>query len=201
MNINLPDSAKIGKTVPKKKFLEKIRDGKIKRDFEKIAKIVWSYNLSPETINLNGTDKVEEIQIFAITLKIREIPKKAIEAINKLIPYPILFLLQYENEKIFAINYKEKNKFFFSNWNEDKTFDFSGKNLEEIYKNIIMSFLEVKSKTFEESLELQSRLDFLKREIKSVENKIKKEKQFKYKVELNKKLITLKEELKKIKSP
>ncbi len=200
MNINLPDIAKIEKTIPKKKFLEKIHDGKTKRDFDKIAKIVWSFNLSQKTINVNATAKIEEIQIFTLTLKTKELPKKAIEIISKLIPYPVLFIIQYENEKMLAINYKEKNKFFFSKWNEPKQINFSGNNLEEIYKNIVMSFFNIKSSNFEESFELQLKLDVLEKEIKHIENKIKKEKQFKYKVELNKKLIVLKKELEKIKT-
>ncbi len=198
MKFKLPNSALVNKIIPRKKFLEKTGGTKIKQDFEKIEKIVWSYNLSPKTVNISGTEKVEEIQIFTIILKVEEIPKKAIEIMVKLIPYPILFVVEFGEKKIFSIFCKENQKFYYSDWNEKKSFDFFGNNLEEVYQNLVISFLEIRGKNFEESLKIQSRINTLRREIKSLENKIRREKQFKYKVELNRKLINLKNELKKI---
>ena len=57
------------------------------------SKIIWKYKLSKDTINILGTNNVEEIQIFEIELKSKIIPKNILQIIDKAIPYPILYFL------------------------------------------------------------------------------------------------------------
>jgi type I restriction enzyme S subunit len=83
---NLPEIAFINKPIPKTKFLQ-TANNKIKKEFLKIEKIIWSYNLSVKTLNLQNAKDVEEIQIFTVVLKEKEIPKirSEIRAMKKVV--------------------------------------------------------------------------------------------------------------------
>jgi len=100
MNFNLPKNTLVDKFIPKNKFFSKtILNSKIKDDFtNQIKKITWKYKLSPETISVNKTSKVEEIQIFEIELKNKTTPNNILQVIDRLIPYPILYIFTYEND-------------------------------------------------------------------------------------------------------
>jgi len=104
--ISFPKSSTVKKTIPKNRFLADA-DAKIKKEFQAIEKIIWQNNLSPKTINLPRTDEVEEIQIFKIILRQKEMPKQALQFIQNLIPYPILFILEYKDDFLYAIFYKK----------------------------------------------------------------------------------------------
>jgi len=195
--ISFPKSSTVKKTIPKNRFLADA-DAKIKKEFQAIEKIIWQNNLSPKTINLPRTDEVEEIQIFKIILRQKEMPKQALQFIQNLIPYPILFILEYKDDFLYAIFYKKN--FFHLGCNEKIEIDFNAHNLQNLYENIVKSFLSIQKEDFQEAIELQNKIKSLKKEINSLKNKIKKEKQFKYKVELNKKLLECKRELERLKN-
>ena len=131
-------------------------------------------------------------------MRLLEVKGMGVLFIQKLIPYPILFFITFNDEYFYAII--DKNNFFHSNWNEKKKFNFNTNSLKEIYENLIKSFLEVKEEDFENAVNLQNKINTLKKEIVSLESKIKKEKQFKYKVELNKKLLECKRELERLRN-
>ncbi len=193
-------NARVDKFIPKNKFYEnKALNSKIKKEFiDLIQKIIWKYKISKDTINTKSTKEVEEIQIFEIYLKKKEIPKNALKIIDKSIPYKILYHFIFEDNYLFAISVKNDNselKFNFSDWNEKKEFNFQGINLENIYQNIVLQFIDKKIKegeqNFSEIIKKDEEKKRLEREIKILENKIRKEKQFNKKVELNRKLENL----------
>ena len=205
MNLNLPTQAFINKFIAKSKFFEKsFVNTKLKNDFaHKIKRITWEYKLAEETINIDKTENVEEIQIFKIELKEKAIPKNLLKIIDRLIPYPILYTFVYNDHAAFGITLKsEKGKnYYFSKWDEELKFDFNGLNLEKIYQNLIEQFIvkvDTKDKNFKDIIKVDSRIKELEKEIISLKNKIKKEKQFNKKVELNKILLKTKKELEKI---
>ena len=95
--LNLPSSTEVNRVIPKNRFLQEA-NSKIKKEFGQIEKIIWQNNLSPKTINIEADEKIEEIQVFSsIHLKEKLIPKNALSYIQKLIPYPILFIFQYKD--------------------------------------------------------------------------------------------------------
>ncbi len=193
--LNLPASTQINRAIPKNRFLQEA-NSKIKKEFSQIEKIIWQNNLSPKTINIEADEKIEEIQIFSIYLKEKLIPKNTISHIQKLIPYPILFILQYENTFAYAIIYDKK--LYFKEWNETIDIDFNAPNTQALMQNIVKSFLTIQTNDFTKSLELQKQIEALEKEIKHLKNQIKKEKQFKYKVELNKRLLECKREMERL---
>ena len=195
--LKLPISTQVNRVIPKNRFLQEA-NSKIKKEFGQIEKIIWQNNLSPKTINIEADEKIEEIQIFSIHLKEKLIPKNALSHIQKLIPYPILFILQYKDAFAYAIIYEKK--LYFKEWNETIDIDFNAPNTQALMQNIVKSFLSLKTNDFAKSLELQKQIEALEKEIKHLKSQIKKEKQFKYKMELNKRLLECQRELERLKN-
>lgn len=199
MNFNLPNSAVVDKFISKQTFIKKIANGKA--IFSDIEKITWSYKLSPSTIKIDSTDKVEEIHIFNMSLKSDNIPTKALNEIKKLIPYPILFVFIHQDNFCYGISLLDEKKYYFSKWNEEKQFNFNDTNLEKVYQNIFKLFLtNVDTETskhtdFKQSIEIDNKIANLNKQIDTLKGKISREKQFNKKTELNKELKKLKKEL------
>jgi hypothetical protein len=204
--MKLPKSAKVNKVIPKTQFYNRVYVAKRLRDdfINKIKKIVWQYKLSEDTINISKTEKVEEIQIFLIELKEKTTPKNILQTIDKVIPYPILFVISFEHEKQYAISLKENatiKGYYFSEWNGEMDFDFSGTNLEKVYQKLIKNFIKdikEEKKSFGDLVEIDNRRKELEVAIVRLEKKLAKEKQFNRKVEINKELAIKKKELNSI---
>jgi len=196
--MNLPNTAKVDRFIAKKIFIDKIP--KSKAIFKNIDKITWGYKLSPKTINIPSTLAVDEIHIFEIVLKSKEIPTKALMEINSVIPYPVLFRLTYNDASCYAISLLDNQKHYISRWDEDIEFEFKGTNLEKVYENIVKKFLKYVSKDttlkFGQIIQNDMRATALKKDILALQKKIKIEKQFKKQLELSRQLKPKEKELK-----
>lgn len=214
--LNIPDRALLNRRIPKVKFYEQIEvDSKLERKFiDEIDTIIWKYKLSRETTNLEPTSEVEEIQIFEINLKGRHISKEVLESIDRVIPYPILFILKYDDNIKLALAYKERNKidenkmvvhsYYQSEWmkeHEIKMDILKGLSLEDVYDNLIIQLIPIENKLdydVDKLIELNEKQENLKKEISKLEKKVKKEKQFDRKVNLNIELQKKKKELEEL---
>lgn len=212
---NLPDRCLYNRRISKNKFYEKLKaDTRLKDMFVKqVDYILWKYKLSKETINLDPTEQVQEIQVFEIYLKQRELSKEVLENIDKAIPYPILHVLIYEGEARLAIAYKQRNRndenrfvinaYYESNWQpiSDVSINLiSGLNLQAVYENIIRSLMTANAaveEDLEATVERQNIIEKLKRECDKLESRLRSEIQFDRKVELNLELQRKKKELSK----
>lgn len=200
---NLPEAAFVNKFIAKSKFYEKATlSTRLQNEFiNKIQRITWKYKLAESTIGISKTEAVTEIQIFEIELKEQTIPKNVLKVIDKSIPYRILYLFSYKTDFAFGIILKDetyKENYYFSDWNEDKQFDFTGIDLETVYRNLIKTFIKIEPQQnaeFNEIIEFDSQVKALKTDIKTLQNKIKKEKQFNRKVDMNKILLEKKNQL------
>lgn len=213
--LNIPDRALYNKQIPKNKFYAHMgADTKLKRKFiDEIEQIVWKYKLSKDTVNLEPFKEVEEIQIFEIILKQKYISIDILENIDRVVPYPILFILRFDGSIKLVIAYKQRNKidpnkmivqsYYQTDWMKEYQTQIDvlhGLNLKDVYDNILKQLLPIKS-GFEDNIEdlikLNKEQEKLKREISRLEKRIKNEKQFNRKVELNIKLRKKKKELEK----
>lgn len=201
--LNIPDRTLFNRRIPKVKFYKQIEaDTKLERKFiDEIGTITWKYKLSKETTNLEPTKEVEEIQIFEINLKEKHISGGVLQNIDRIIPYPILFILKYKDDVKLSIAYKERNKtdenkmvinsYYQSGWMKGDELNIDilkGLNLEDVYNNIIRQLIPIESTpadNIEKLMELDERQKSLKREIDRLEKKTKKEKQFNRKVDFN----------------
>lgn len=200
--IELSNSCKVNKIIPKKTFYEKVNvSNSIKEEFvEKLNKIYWKYKISENTINIAKTDNIEEIEIFELELKEKYNCKNIIRIITKNIPYPILFYIKYENEFQYAIKYDEE--IYFSEWNNEISFNFSTLNLKTMYDNIVKSVVNIdySIKNLDNEIKRQNEIIKLENEIKKLESKIRLEKQFNIKVQYNEKLNKIRKEIGELKS-
>lgn len=201
--LNLPQSAVVNKYIAKSKFYERATiSTKLRNQFiNRLKRITWKYKLSKDTIGIDGTDKVTEIQIFEIELKEQKIPKSILKVIDKTIPYQILYVFRYNDDTAYGITLKEKttvDNYYFSHWDEDVKFDFTGINLEKVYEKLVTAFVKDEAKTegnFQEIINKDAKIKQLENEIVILKNKIKREKQFNRKVEINKELLDKQTEL------
>jgi len=103
-----PPSALFNKTVPKNLIYKQARPTQKVKDLfvSQVQEIVWKYKLSPDTINLPKKGGYTEIQVFEIQLKTDELAPAVLAAIDKAIPYPIIFRLCRDGQVKVASAYK-----------------------------------------------------------------------------------------------
>lgn len=198
--INLPKSCLVNKFIPKKVFYEKSNINRTTKDefINIVDKITWLYKISPETIGINKTEDIEEIEIFQIELKEKIIPKNIIRTITNSIQYKILFILKYNEEFCYLIKLED---IYYTNWNEEINFEFTSINLSNLFEDIAKNILheESNTKNFNEIIENINEKKELQDKIEKLTKKIKQENQFNRKVELNQELNKLLKEIGELK--
>ncbi len=204
MVYKFPDSARFGKVVPKTRICEKAKSPtKLKRLFaEQIDKIIWSYKLSPETINIPASDSVKEIQVFTIELKTENPDNALLAAIDRAVPSPIIFILGYGGKIRYAAAYKrpslaDANKWVVSDYCETEWIDMANSrqvelpialNMGALYEALLRNFIQLPGNPeegVEELIARVERLNALRREVAKLKNKRDKTRQFNRKVEIN----------------
>lgn len=146
--IKFPEYAKVGRIVAKENFYNGI-DTTTKNLFQsEILRITWEYKLAPNTINLPAK-KWPEIEVFRISLKNSEVPEKVLKAIDSVIPYPILFLIEKGTVEKAVISYKEQSQkdenfakvdtYFSTGWNDPKLNEIKidGLDIDAVFSNFI----------------------------------------------------------------
>lgn len=192
--LNLPKETEVGKMVAKNKFYEKANISQTLKEcfVNDIEKIVWANKLAPSTLNISGSDNIKELEVFHIKLKTGKFNQKVLEAIDKAIPYYILFVLEYMGKFQLWLGYKEKTvngtnkasivRYFNSEWEKEPYITLRGNKLDSIYEN----FLSQLSDNLIDTASEQDIKDKVNKtvEIQKIENQIEK---------LNKKMTTEKQ--------
>ena len=213
----LPEKTHFSRNIPKKKFYEQTgADESLKRLFiQQIESVYWQYKLSKETTHLSPTKDVEEIQIFEITLRERELSEKILKKIDTQIPYPILYVLTYNGHHKLKMAYKEKSQrtahqqkvisYHESDWQTKESLAewniLQGIHLQQVYENLIKSLSNVsynEEETVQQTVQREQKRQKLERQIMKLEKKINRERQFNRKVEMNQELRRLKKELENV---
>jgi hypothetical protein len=196
----LPPTSEVNKIIPKNAF-DIFTNSKEKKQFsEFVNKMIWLNKLSVETINLAGNE-ISEIQIFKIELKIKQEIDFLISIIDKVIPYPIIFFILYEEEYYISTSQKHINPIkqdktvidwkFKSEWILCQDLRYSlnlRKSLDFIFLDFCNQLVQPCHKIFQSMAELvayQKALNQINKEINRIETAIKNCKQFNKKVELN----------------
>jgi hypothetical protein len=211
-----PKKARFGRKIPKSKLYENASvNTKLKDKFiNQIDKIIWQYKLAPNTLNLDLTDKVPEIQIFDIFIKAKEIDQALLEVIDKVIPLPIIFQIHKGNKVKIKAAYKRpsesaNNKWVIESYFESEWIDKDvvkqpmpqaldlGKLYEQILRSL-MPFEVISSKTtqtIDEQVGIIVQINSLQKEIDKLNSKYKKEKQRNRQFEINKQIKLKQKEL------
>ena len=194
--LDLPKACAVNKFIPKSLFYKKVTMAtSVKKEFtDLIEKVTWLYKIAPDTLGVNKTDNIEELEIFEIQLKQKQLPKNVIRVITKAISYPILFVIKYKNDFCYSIKVE---KSYYSNWNEDITFDFNYNNLNTIYESIVKKIIkeEDNQSSFTEIISINAKKQELEKQIVQLKRRITQEKQFNRKVELNQELRKIEQEM------
>ena len=201
--LGLPERTLYNRKIPKNKFYEKLAaNSRVKELFvEQVDSIVWKHKLSRETTNLEPTEAVQEIQVFEIQLRQRELNQELLEKIDRAVPYPILHVLRFGDEAKLMIAYKERHvtnenravvqAYYQSDWQPLSQFAVPlahGLTLEAVYENLVRRLMpkaEDAATNLSEAVERQQTRQRLERECARLEAKIRSEQQFDKKVSLN----------------
>ena len=212
-----PRSAYFGKVLPKTKIYEHASvSSSLKKLFiSEVGKIIWSYKLSPETINIPAKDGVQEIQVFTVELKKGTVKLDVINCIDRAIPSPIIFQLIYESSAKYVAAYKrpseaDKKKWVVSSYFETEWISKDSPkidlpvalNLSGLHENILLSIINVPARKNEALEDLIHRYELIamkERELAKLYSKLQKEKQFNRKVEINSSIRQLNDEIEELK--
>jgi hypothetical protein len=107
-----PRAALFGRALPKNKIYEHAGASKrLKQLFvDQVDQITWRYKLAPETINLEASPAVPEIQIFGISLRSKEFAEDVLRALDTSIHFPILFELAHGGKRRAMAAFKRPNE-------------------------------------------------------------------------------------------
>jgi hypothetical protein len=198
-----PAKAAFNRVLPKAKIYANAKPSKsIKGKFvSQIGEIVWKYKLSPDTTNLPSRDGFTEIQIFEIILKEPDLSPEVLCVIDKVIPYPIFFRLRYEEQVKGVAAFKRPaadgsgkwviEEYFETEWADVTTLAMPlpmALDLKTLYEQMLFAYINLpprNGETLESMVERVRLIRKYRRELQTLEVKMKSEKQFNRKVELN----------------
>ena len=206
--LNLPQSTEFGRRIPKQKFYEHLDvSPEIKRLFvEQIRLITWANKLSPQTLNLAPGQTVQEIEVFHIKLTGPELDKRALELMDKQIPYHILFLLEREDGMVqLSISYKEAaqtggNAFrlrqsYSTRWIgvDHLKVPLNALDMDGLYEGIVRfvagdSLTAPAAESLKEAVEQTQEKEKLQRQIQQLKSKMRKEKNLAKQMELRREI-------------
>lgn len=215
--LNYPQSCIVDRVVPKTMFYKFMDvNPRMKTRFvNDVVSITWLYKLSAQTLNVTASADIPEIQIFVATLKTNDCPKDLFLFLDQNLPQYIVFILIYEGSAMFMLNYKEhleseKKAFnikqtFTSCWqdNAELSLPVQGQSLQRIYDNFVAHISgigEHKAGAMAEIVELKQRISKMEAELKSLQAKVRKEKQFSVQMEMNKLVKAKRKELEIVKN-
>lgn len=220
--LNLPNSTLFNKRIPKQRFYENLSvTPELKRAFtEQIATIYWRNKIAPSTLNIAPGERVDELQVFELHLHQADIDSRVLQLMDREIPYHILFLLMHDGLCQARMGYKEASqakssqfvvsKYYQTEWLEPEklALKLDGLTMDAVYDNFLrqiggerlidMGEAEAAPVDLKEAVVRDAQREKLRRQIASLEKKVRNEKQFNRQVELNAQLKQLKSELEAI---
>lgn len=216
--IGLPKTTEFNKRIPKQKFYENLDiSPALKRVFvDQIKVIYWRNKIAITTMNLSEGKEVKEIEVFEVRLNSPTLNESLLRQIDRQIPYHILFLLEYQGKYQAWIGYKETaasgnkafkvNAYYCTEWltEDNLPLKLEGLNVDIVYENFVRQIAGDKLKTeadgesLRESVARNEQKQILKKQIATLQAKIRKEKQLNKQMQINTELKSLKKELERL---
>ena len=208
-----PKQAEFNRVVPKNKIYAHAKPSKRVRELfvSEVGEILWKYKLSPETVNLPARHGITEIEVFEIALKTPELDPAVLQAMDRAIPFPLLFQFTHGDHIRFAASYKRPSDADSSKWVIEATFQTEQQpitterpplpvalDLAGLYEQIVRRHIPLPPCTGENLAEHVARfqaIEMKKRERQQLEARLDREKQFNRRVELNAALRSVSHEL------
>jgi hypothetical protein len=198
-----PKSARLKRIVPKTRIYDSVQASTaLKEKFvTQVDQITWCAKLAPETINLPATKSVPEIQIFRVTLKTNMVQDDVLKAIDRAIPFPILFELEYGEQIQIAAAHKRPSEAEAGKWviSDHLRSDWLpittsraalpvALNLGVLYEQFLTALMPIvpkASETLSARMDRTAALKSKEREINLLKSKLKRETQFNIKMTLH----------------
>jgi len=220
-----PQRAAFNRILPKNMIYKNAQPSNAvkKRFISEVSEIVWQYKLSKDTINLAPKDGIIEIQVFRINLKSPELSKDILKVIDKAIPYPVFYRLQFEDRINRVTTYKRVwdykrvssgntgncvnciiEDYFETGWMEAKAPEIPlpvALDLKSLYEQMMVFYIGLPlrdKETIDELVERAQLIHKRQRELQSLEIKMAREKQFNRKVEINSQIRALRNGLEEL---
>ena len=165
-----------------------------------VVSIHWLYKLAPSTINVEDGKLVHEIVIFSAKLKSKDCPDDVFLFIDQNMPRHVVFILEFDNRYKVLLNYKEWKdgqngqfkiiKTFATEWLRDNQLllTLEGQNMDALYEAMagqVSGFGTSKSEDTKRIIELETQITKAKREVESLQKRIRCERQLNRQMELN----------------
>ena len=207
--LNLPASAAFNRRIPKQKFYEELPlTPALRRVFVgQINAIWWRSKIAPATANLAPGRTVTELEVFELQLAQPSLDEGVLRAIDKRIPYPILYLLTCDGRCQAWIGYQPAGQggarvYYHTAWQpqEDLKLELRGLDTDAAYENLVRQIAggaldAPAAEPLPQSIARDQRRRALEKQITVLQNKIRREKQLNRQVELNGELKRLRKEL------
>lgn len=214
--LELPKTTEYNKRIPKQKFYENMDiSPTLKKAFiEQVNAIYWCNKIAPSTTNLAEGKEVTELEVFEVRLHGPNLEESLLRQIDRVIPYYILFLLEYQGKYQAWISYKEAvtsgsnafkvNGYYHTEWLEEEALSLKleGLNMDAVYENLVRQIAgdklnaEIAGESLKESVTREEKRRILQKQIDSLSAKIPKEKQMNRQMEMRRELKKRKKELK-----
>ena len=202
IDLKFPPTTIVGKPVPKNAFYKHLEvNAKMKQHFvDDVVSIHWLYKLAPSTINVEDGKLVHEIVVFSAVLKDKDCPNDVFLFIDRNMPRHVVFILEYDNRYKVLLNYKawkdgqnsqfEIIKTFATDWltAERLLLTLEGQTMDALYEAMagqVSGFGTTKAEDTKRIVELEGLIDKAKREVESIQKRIRNERQLNRQMELN----------------
>ncbi|MGD9924100.1 MAG: DUF4391 domain-containing protein [Pseudorhodoplanes sp.] len=211
-----PKSAAFGRVVPKNKIYEHAGANTALKDLfvREVDQILWRFKLAPETTNLDATSAVTEIQVFGISLKTGRLDEAVLRAIDKAIPFPLIFELTWRGKRKATAAFKRPSEADGSKWVISEYFatEWASEDapreplpvaldLGALYDRLLTAMMPASAQISEH---IQTRVDRMEairaktRELERIKARLAREKQFNKRVAINAELRAAKQELERL---
>jgi hypothetical protein len=215
-----PKAAAFGRVVPKSRIYEHAGVGTALRDLfvTQVDQIVWKHKLAPETTNLAATKAVSEIQVFGISLRTGMLDEEVLRAIDRAIPFPLIFELSWMGKRKAVAAFKRPSDadstkwvvsgYFATDWAPDDAARLPlpvALNLGGLYDALITALMPKATVEAEHAGEdIQTRVARMEairaktREVDRIKARLAREKQFNKRVAINAELRAARRELERL---
>lgn len=208
-----PAQAAVGRVVPKTKIYAHTRSGTALRNLfvTQVEQITWAYKLAPETVNLPASPAVPEIQVFRLTLKTSTLDHAVLRAIDRAVPFPILYELHFAGRSQAVAAYKRPSTARDLQWVTSDYFESAWQleessrpalpisvDLESLYHQLVRSHLPLSPRAGESLTEHIDRCALVRRteaDARKLATDLAREAQFNRKININAELRTIRTRL------
>lgn len=198
-----PDSTALKRVVPKSRIYDGARATTALKDrfVKEVDQITWAFKLAPETLNLPATKSATEVQVFRVTLKVAAVSDDILKAIDKAIPFPIIFELHHDGQIQVAAAHKRTSEANGAKWvtsahlrGDWVKLDAPRQplpvalNIGRLYEQILATLMPIETTAGEDMATRLARVEAIKakeRDIVRLETKLQRETQFNIRVGLH----------------